>query len=64
MANLCEGLMVMEPDYAIAPNLAESVENVDGKTYIYQLRDSVTFWDGSPIPPRTWSSAEPAPGPG
>jgi peptide/nickel transport system substrate-binding protein len=49
VANLCEGLMVMEPDYTIAPNLAESFENVDGKTYIYQLRDDVTFWDGTPM---------------
>lgn len=49
VANLCEGLMVMEPDYTISPNLAESFENVDGKTYVYQLRDDVTFWDGTPM---------------
>ena len=49
VANLCEGLMVMEPDFTIAPNLAESVENIDGKTYVYTLRDDVKFWDGSPM---------------
>lgn len=49
VANLCEGLMVMQPDYTIAPNLAESVENIDGKTYVYTLRDDVTFWDGAPM---------------
>ncbi|HEU5038377.1 MAG TPA: ABC transporter substrate-binding protein [Nocardioides sp.] len=49
VANLCEGLMVMEPDFTIAPNLAESVENVDGRTYVYTLRDDVTFWDGRPM---------------
>ena len=49
VANLCEGLMIMEPDYSIAPNLAESVENIDGKTYVYTLRDDVTFWDGTPM---------------
>lgn len=48
VANLCEGLMVMEPDYTIAPNLAESVEvNEEGTSYVYQLRDDVTFWDGT-----------------
>lgn len=48
VANLCEGLMVMQPDYTIAPNLAESVEvNEDGTSYVYQLRDDVTFWDGT-----------------
>jgi peptide/nickel transport system substrate-binding protein len=49
VANLCEGLMVMEPDYTIAPNLAESVENIDGETYVYTLRDDVTFWNGKPM---------------
>ena len=49
VANLCEGLMVMEPDFTIAPNLAESVENIDGKTYVYTLRDDVKFWDGTPM---------------
>ncbi|MET1133359.1 MAG: ABC transporter substrate-binding protein [Aeromicrobium sp.] len=49
VANLCEGLMVMEPDFTIAPNLAESVENIDGRTYVYTLRDDVTFWDGTPM---------------
>src|SRR5690349_9336723 len=42
VANLCEGLMVMEPDFSIAPNLATSVENIDGRTYVYELRDDVT----------------------
>ncbi|NKX50606.1 ABC transporter substrate-binding protein, partial [Arthrobacter deserti] len=49
VANLCEGLMVMQPDYTITPNLAESVENVDGRSWIYTLRSGVTFWDGSPM---------------
>jgi peptide/nickel transport system substrate-binding protein len=49
VANLCEGLMVMEPDYTITPSLAESVENIDGKTYVYTLRDDVTFWNGNPM---------------
>ncbi|WP_435745381.1 ABC transporter substrate-binding protein [Nocardioides sp. SYSU DS0663] len=50
VANLCEGLMVMEPDYTITPNLAESFEvDEDGTEYVYQLRDDVTFWDGTPM---------------
>ncbi|MFB2572020.1 ABC transporter substrate-binding protein [Micrococcus sp. IITD107] len=48
VANLCEGLMIMTPDYTIEPNLAESVD-VDGNTYVYTLRDGVTFWNGDPM---------------
>ena len=49
VANLCEGFMVMRPDYSIEPNLAESVEVTDGSSYVYTLRDDVTFWDGTPM---------------
>lgn len=49
VANICEGLMMIQPDYSVAPNLAESFETQDGQTYVYQLRQGVTFWDGSPM---------------
>jgi len=46
VANLCEGLMQLQPDYSIKPGLAESVESPDASTYIYTIRQGVQFWDG------------------
>ncbi|GAB3123356.1 ABC transporter substrate-binding protein [Glaciibacter psychrotolerans] len=49
VANLCEGLMQLQPDYSIKPNLAESVESPDASTYVYTVREGVKFWDGQPM---------------
>ncbi|TFD20960.1 ABC transporter substrate-binding protein [Cryobacterium sp. TMT4-10] len=49
VANLCEGLMQLQPDYSITPNLAEKVESPVASTYIYTVRQGVTFWDGQPM---------------
>ena len=47
VANLCEGIMQLQPDYSIKPGLAESVESPDASTYIYTIRQGVQFWDGT-----------------
>ncbi len=49
VANLCEGLMQLQPDFSVEPNLAEKVTSPDASTYIYQIRPDVRFWDGSPM---------------
>lgn len=49
VANLCEGLMQLQPDYSITPGLAESVDSPDASTFIYTIRQGVTFWDGTPM---------------
>ncbi|GAA1781005.1 ABC transporter substrate-binding protein [Leucobacter iarius] len=50
IANLCESLFQMQPDFSIKPNLAKSSKVSDGgKTYTFELRDDVKFWDGSPM---------------
>lgn len=49
VANLCEGLMRLDPDYSVKPNLAEKVENPDPRTWVYTLREGVRFWDGTPM---------------
>ncbi|NJC68533.1 ABC transporter substrate-binding protein [Planosporangium thailandense] len=49
VANLCEGLMRLDPDYSMKPNLAEKVESPDPRTWVYTLRDGVKFWDGEPM---------------
>ncbi len=49
VANLCEGLMQLQPDYSVKPNLAEKVTSPDPATYIYTVRQGVKFWDGKPM---------------
>ncbi|WP_105036222.1 ABC transporter substrate-binding protein [Cryobacterium aureum] len=46
VANLCEGLMQLQPDYSITPNLAENVESPDASTWVYTIRQGVEFWNG------------------
>ena len=46
---LIEGLMTYTPTGELVPNLAESVENPDELTYVYTLRDGLTFWNGDPV---------------
>lgn len=48
-ANICDTLLQVQPDFSLAPNLASDWEEVDSQTYIFQIRDDVTFWDGSPM---------------
>jgi peptide/nickel transport system substrate-binding protein len=46
VANLCEGLMQLQPDFSITPNLAEKVDSPDASTWVYTIRQDVEFWDG------------------
>ncbi|MEV5514725.1 ABC transporter substrate-binding protein [Streptomyces flaveolus] len=48
-SNMCETLLAQTPDFRIKPNLATSYSNPDPTTWVYRLRDDVTFWDGSPM---------------
>lgn len=50
-ANLCEQLATFGPDYQLEPSLAEKISEPDDKTYVFDLRPGVTFWDGSPMTP-------------
>ena len=45
--NICEGLLTHNPDNSLKCNLAASWEATDPTTYVYQIRDDVTFSDGS-----------------
>ncbi|GGT65840.1 ABC transporter substrate-binding protein [Streptomyces atratus] len=49
VANLCEGLYRLTPDYKVVPNLATATVHPDPTTYVYTIRQGVTFWDGSPM---------------
>lgn len=44
-----EGLVSLDADGALQPGLAESWEQVDDITYVYDLRDDAKFQDGTPV---------------
>jgi peptide/nickel transport system substrate-binding protein len=46
---ITEGLLRFEAGEKVVPHLAERVEHPDPLTYIYTIRQSVTFHDGSPL---------------
>lgn len=48
-SNMCENLLVQTPEFEIEPNLASAFSNPDPLTWVYDLRDDVTFWDGTPM---------------
>lgn len=56
LGNVYEGLITRGPDLAIQPGLAERWEILEPTRWRFYLRRSVTFHDGSPSPPKTWSS--------
>jgi peptide/nickel transport system substrate-binding protein len=50
IANMCESLLLQNPDFSLTPNLA-AVEEVDDTTYVITIDERATFWDGSPVSP-------------
>ncbi|MDO4168003.1 MAG: ABC transporter substrate-binding protein [Eubacteriales bacterium] len=44
---VCDTLLNLSSDLKLEPNIASSWEKKDNTTYVYQLRDDVTFSDGS-----------------
>ncbi|RII42476.1 ABC transporter substrate-binding protein [Galactobacter valiniphilus] len=49
LANVCESLLRMKPDLSLEPGLATSFSNPTPTTWVYEIRDGVTFHDGSPL---------------
>lgn len=49
LANVCESLLRLNPDYSLSPGLAKSFSNPDPLTWVYEIRDGVTFHDGTPL---------------
>ncbi len=47
--NLCDNLLRLQPDFSIEPGVATSAEWVDPVTFVIDIRDDVTFWDGTPL---------------
>jgi peptide/nickel transport system substrate-binding protein len=51
LANLCEGLTRMTPDFGSELALARSIDRPDDKTYVIELREGVKFSNGDPLTP-------------
>jgi peptide/nickel transport system substrate-binding protein len=50
MHHIVEGLVAFTGDGSVAPSLAESVDTPDdGKTWVFTLRDGITFHNGQPV---------------
>ena len=49
LANVCESLLRLNPDYTLSPGLAETFEHPTPETWVYTIRDGVTFHDGTPL---------------
>jgi peptide/nickel transport system substrate-binding protein len=49
LSNVCESLLRLSPDWTLSPGLAESFEHPDPNTFVYNIREGVTFHDGSPL---------------
>ncbi|MFF2272609.1 ABC transporter substrate-binding protein [Agromyces sp. NPDC058136] len=49
LANVCESLLRLNADYSLSPGLAESYEQTSPTTWVYRLREGVTFHDGTPL---------------
>ena len=49
LANVCESLLRWNPDLSITPALAEKYENPTPTTWVYTIRQGVTFHDGSTL---------------
>lgn len=47
VANLCEHVLAVEPDFSVGPGLATSADWVDPRTFVIELRRGVRFWDGA-----------------
>ncbi|MET7513047.1 ABC transporter substrate-binding protein [Streptomyces sp. NPDC005480] len=49
LANMCESLLRLTPDFKIKPGLAVKAVNPTPTTWVYTIRKGVTFWNGDPL---------------
>lgn len=47
--NLCDSLLRVEPDFSIGEGIASKADWSDPVTFVIDIRDGVTFWDGTPV---------------
>jgi peptide/nickel transport system substrate-binding protein len=51
LANMCESLLRLHPDFTIGPGLAESFSHPSPNIWVYDLRPNVRFWNGAALTP-------------
>ncbi|MCD2442064.1 ABC transporter substrate-binding protein [Agromyces sp. SYSU K20354] len=49
LANVCESLLRLNPDFTLSPGLAEAFDHPTPETWVYTIREGVTFHDGTPL---------------
>ncbi|MEU1388144.1 MULTISPECIES: ABC transporter substrate-binding protein [unclassified Nonomuraea] len=49
LANVCEQLMRITPDFRVEPGLASKADSPDPGRWVYTIREGVRFHDGSPL---------------
>ncbi|MDQ0649585.1 peptide/nickel transport system substrate-binding protein [Microbacterium natoriense] len=49
LANVCESLLRLNPDFSLSPGLAESFAHPTPDTWVYTIRQGVTFHDGTSL---------------
>jgi peptide/nickel transport system substrate-binding protein len=49
LSNVCESLLRLNPDWTLSPGLAESFSHPRPDAWVYEIRDGVTFHDGTPL---------------
>jgi peptide/nickel transport system substrate-binding protein len=49
VANMCDNLLQLQPDFSVKPGLAEKVDRPNPVTVVLHIRPNVTFWDGHPL---------------
>lgn len=49
LSNVCESLLRLNPDYTLSPGLAEAYEQTSPTTWVYTIREGVSFHDGTPL---------------
>lgn len=51
LANMCESLLQMTPQFGYAPGLATSYSHPTPTKWVYNIRQGVKFWDGKLLTP-------------
>lgn len=49
LSNVCESLLRLNPDFTLSPGLAESFAHPTPETWVYTIREGVSFHDGTPL---------------
>jgi peptide/nickel transport system substrate-binding protein len=49
LANLCESLQTLNPDFSVSDGLASMKVEDGGKRLVYTIDPEARFWDGSPV---------------